>query len=93
MQFDRVADEARRQNGWKVVGITESETREGEYPGGVIIFDRPEIAVTSGMDDISYGTAEFCIGDKGRISFHLGHYDMDREFALGDFGDRIKKGR
>lgn len=93
MQFDRVADEARRQNHWFVKAIFEIEAGEGTYPGGVVMFDRPAMRKDEFTSHLSFGTASFVIAEFGRITFQHGHYDLGEIEAVNDFATRIEKGR
>lgn len=97
MQFDRVADEARRQNAWEVKAIFEIAATEGTYPGGVVMFRRPALDNEQNRKihgvDICYGTASFVIAERGRIVFGTGHYDMAEGESINDFATRCEKGR
>lgn len=97
MQFDRVADDARRQNNWEVIGIVKAKRQHGVYPGGVIVFDRPALNNETNEKihgtGISFGTAAFVIGRYGAITFMWGHYDMNHDDALADFAARCEKER
>lgn len=77
-----VSVEARKQNGWEVLGI---DAVTGS--SGVIRFHRPN--APSGKH---YGTAHFATGIGG-VGFEWGHYDLGPDKARRDFARRIEVGR
>jgi hypothetical protein len=83
-----VSAEARKQNGWEVLGIDFTHGNEG-----VIRFHR-EQAPHSGKH---YGTAHFSIqvGDLpgSLVGFEWGHYDLSLDESRTDFASRVAQGR
>lgn len=77
-----VSVDARRQNGWEVLGI---DCTAGDT--GVIRFHRPN--APSGCH---YGTAHFKVEGE-TVAFDWGHYDLTYRGAREDFSTRVAQGR
>jgi hypothetical protein len=78
-----VSQEARKQNGWEVLGIDSTSGTDG-----VIRFHRPN--APSGCH---YGTAHFSTDGKAVVAFEWGHYDLSYRGGREDFSTRVAQGR
>lgn len=82
-----VSVEARKQNGWEVLGI---ECCSGS--DGVIRFHRAHTSKGEG----NYGTAHFATGSvdgRNEVAFEWGHYGLTPQKAREDFAARVRVGR
>lgn len=79
MIFDKIAIEAERTNGWRVIGIAYTDAAATE---GIISFEH---AAPKGH----FGTAHFD-AHGGVPGFFWGHYDLSERAAQEDFAERVK---
>lgn len=82
-----VSVEARRQNGWEVLGIDCTSGSDG-----VIRFHREGVNVSSGSGR-NYGTAHFATDGSDVVGFEWEHYDLTYAESRADFAKRVEAGR